>query len=158
MINSEKIIQKFSRRFHQEKFYIFSSKAQEVEESLRRMAGLDSNFVNDDEIAFVLIPINNPDIVYFGSSCGTVGNTVFSDKSVIKFLKKKKVRFVIGIVDLYDVEEANKKEIISLSSIVLNISEKDGERFEELIYDAEGTFRCDTISVLGKSWSIYESE
>ncbi|MBU4501446.1 MAG: hypothetical protein KKA79_02545 [Nanoarchaeota archaeon] len=123
-----------------------------IEEDLYMMSGVD----HSDPHALLLIKIDSPHLEYIGSSCGKVGNKIFSDKGLIDFLKNKDVEHIIGILYDPDSEYAYQGEAIGLNSIAMPIVGEDGYVFEDLAGELKGSFRYEESRI--KGWSVYESE
>lgn len=124
-----------------------------LEEDLYTLSGLEK----DDAHAFLYITIGSPYLQYVGSACGNFGNKVFLNENIVDFLKNKGVESILGILrDPECEEETYEYSSIPLASIVLPINEEDGLKFEDMVGQAGGSFRCDTSHV--KGWTVYESE
>ncbi len=109
-----------------------------------------------EEMKFACIPIDSPDIVYFGSACGRSGNRIFSEQNIITFLKSAGVKHIFATVDP-DWDATYVKGAIGLLSLALPFTGKLGRTFERLVNKAGGSFRYDTDGRV-EYWSFYESE
>ena len=116
---------------------------------------------NPEPPVIVLIPIDAPELKYFGSDCGDADksgkwNRMFSNPSLITFLKNRRVEFILGIIAEPDSERMEKEGRISLSAIMLPIYGRDGHIFESIADKNFGSFRYERSRIDG--WSVYESE
>lgn len=123
-----------------------------LEQELYSVSGIDRH----DPASILLIPIDSPNLHCFGSACGAVGNRIFSNKSLVSFLKNKGVRQFLGIIYDPASDDTYERDAVALNSIALPISGKDGHKFESLASKNEGSFRYEKSRVQG--WSVYESE
>ncbi|MBS3146093.1 hypothetical protein J4471_00155 [Candidatus Woesearchaeota archaeon] len=123
-----------------------------LEEELYRMSGIDRS----DPSGILLIPIDSPNLENIGSACGNVGNRIFSNKSLISFLKNKKVEKFLGIIYGPNANETYDRGVIALNSVALPITGRDGHIFESLATKNGGSFRYERSRIQG--WSVFESE
>ena len=96
------------------------------------------------DLGLIKVPLD--ELSVFGTSCGEVGNKAFT-KKVVDFLRSKGVEFIVGL-------GANKEPIIS--SVAINISEKDAVKFGNMIGKNKGSLRADHSKI--SEWSVFESE
>lgn len=123
-----------------------------LEDELYSISGIDRS----DSSGILLIPTDSEELQFVGSACGTVGNRIFSNKSLVSFLKNKGVKEFLGIIYDPNADETYERQSIALSSVALPIAGKDGHIFESLASKNNGSFRYEISKVLG--WSVYESE
>ena len=115
-----------------------------------------SGIERSDPSSILLIPIDSLDLQHVGSACGTAGNKIFSNKSLVSFLKNRGVEKFLGIIYDPASDETYERQAIALSSVALPIVGKDGHIFESLVSKNNGSFRYERSGVPG--WSVYESE
>jgi len=142
----KEIVEQFAREYEKNRDKL--PNADLLETDLCEMSGLEKT-----DSYFVYIPIDSKDLQYFGSACGRVGNRIFSNKSLISFLRNRGVKYILGIIYKSNFERDGE---IPLSSIALPIVGKEGHIFEYLASKYEGSFRYERSAVEG--WSVYESE
>lgn len=94
----------------------------------------------------IAVKIDVDDLVGVGTTCGRVGNVAFTEK-IVSYLKKKGVRFIVALSD---------DDQLSLNSAIIPLKSKACRKVEEMIYEANGSFRYDSTSGFG--WSFFESE
>lgn len=135
-----------------ENYQINKDSLPNLENELYSMSGIDSS----DPVSILLIPIDSTALQHIGSVCGTVGNKIFSNRSLVSFLRNRDVKKFLGLVSYPDEDETYKEGVISLNSIALPIVGKDGHIFESLVDKLGGSFRYERSGVSG--WSVYESE
>ncbi len=80
------------------------------------------------------------------TACGDHDKKPFNDE-VIGFLNQ------LGIVEIFAVVNQEKSEI---AAMMMNIDQKNGEKFEELISKNHGSLRCDSSGLPG--YCVFESE
>jgi len=143
----EEIIREFKEDFER---YLKENpdEASKLKREILSMAGVEENELVDKDMGFdfgiVKVPIEK--LTLFGTSCGVVGNKAFTEK-VVDFLNAQKVEFIIAL--------SENKEFKILSAAI-PITEKEGHKFEKIIYKNQGVLRCEPSQV--KGWTIYESE
>ncbi len=150
MKDLQAVIQKFSENYNVNRNTLPNSDT--LEEELFMLSGISLS----DEHSFLLIPLDSPELRYFGSTCGELGNKLFSNKSLVTFLKNRKVSQVLGIVYQPHSNSACSNDSVALSAIALPIVGKEGHIFEHLVSKNNGSFRYERSQVSG--WSVYESE
>ncbi|MBU0667133.1 MAG: hypothetical protein ABIC91_03425 [Nanoarchaeota archaeon] len=123
-----------------------------LENELYSISGIDRS----DPSGILLIPIDSKDLQFVGSACGTIGNKIFSNKSIVSFLKNRGVKEFLGIIYDPNADDTYERQVISLNSAALPIVGTDGHIFESLVSKNNGSFRYEKSKVLG--WSVYESE
>jgi len=123
-----------------------------LEDELYSSSGIDRSDPSD----ILLIPIDSEDLQFVGSACGTVGNKIFSNKSLVSFLKKRGVKELLGIIYDSNADDTYERQAIALNSVALPIVGKDGHIFASLVSKSDGSFRYERSRVSG--WSVYESE
>ncbi|MEK6929014.1 MAG: hypothetical protein AABW65_03635 [Nanoarchaeota archaeon] len=123
-----------------------------LEDELYSISGIDRS----DPSGILLIPTDSKDLQFVGSACGNVGNKIFSNKSLVSFLKNRGVREFLGIIYDPNADDTYERQAIALSSVALPIVGKDGHIFESLVSKNDGSFRYERSRVQG--WSVYESE
>jgi hypothetical protein len=123
-----------------------------LENELYEISGIERS----ESAGILLIQIDSPDLKNIGSCCGTTGNRIFSNKSIVSFLKNLGVSQVLGIIYEPNSDDTYERNTIPLASIALPITGKDGHNFESLVSKNNGSFRYERSMVPG--WSVYESE
>jgi len=134
-----------------------------MEDKLLETAGIVSN----EQYAFVMIDVGSPDIGKFTSACGSAELPVFSNVDIIKFLRENKIESIIGVVYDHEVPDTYGNKMIPLSAIILSVDEGRGSKFEGLVSNIGGSFRCEKLNLetisaderrIDWHWTIYESE
>ncbi len=59
-----------------------------LEKELYSVSGIDRH----DPASILLVSIDSPDLQCIGSACGAMGNRIFSNKSLVSFLKNRGVK------------------------------------------------------------------
>jgi hypothetical protein len=150
MTTLKEIISKYAENYQTNKAIL--PEADLLEDELYFIAGIEIG----EPASVLLIPVDSADLQNIGSACGSVGNKVFSNKSIVDFLKNRGVKEFLGIISDTDSEDTYKNDVIALNAIALPITGKDGRIFESLASKSNGSFRYECSKA--PNWSIYESE
>jgi len=151
MTNLKNIVEEFRDNYKERREDV--NEVETLENELYSISGIDKN----SQHAIVLMPFDSEHFDNFGSVCGHVGNKVFSNREIQKFLSEyAHGKWALGIIDEPDLDDTYKNQTIPLSSVALPLIESDGRVFEYLTNREGGSFRCGSSKVDG--WTIYESE
>lgn len=120
----------------------------QIKNELLDMIGINEDELCDQEMSsdMTLIKVPTDELLGFGTYCGRRGNKAFSSEA-IDFLRTRGIEFIVGI--------GETKELI-ISSLAINISTDDAERFSTIIDRGGGSLRVEKSRVDG--WSVLESE
>jgi len=147
--NLKKIVEEFSENYQTSR----DSVPNELEKELYSLTGIIQDV---DPHCLLKIPIDSPHLRHIGSALGKFANNMFSDESLIDFLKEKGVEYILGIILRPESNSHYAMGTIPLNSIALPIKGEDAETFVTEAEKAGGSFRYEPSKVEG--WSLYESE
>jgi hypothetical protein len=150
MANLKEIVNVWAENYRTNKESL--PEASVLENELYSISGIERS----EPSSILLIPTDSEDLQFVGSACGIAGNKIFSNKSLVSFLKNKGVKEFLGIIYDPDADDTYERQAIALNSVALPIVGRDGHIFESLVSKNEGSFRYERSKV--SSWSVYESE
>ncbi|OYT41836.1 hypothetical protein B6U80_00275 [Candidatus Pacearchaeota archaeon ex4484_26] len=151
MTNLKEIVNHFAESYKDSREDI--KDASTLENELYEISGIDKTSPH----AILLIPLDSSDLENVGSVCGTVGNRVFSNNELTRFLAEYcSGDKMLGIIDEPDSDETYRNNVIPLNAVALPIDNVNGRVFEYLVDREGGSFRGEGSKVSG--WTVYESE